>query len=90
VVHMREARRVSQWQARDLLQIDRSTPRYLSRRGDDAELRDVIKRVSRERFRFGFRHIHVMIAREGFEVNYYPAVHGYMHERAQEIKAHLL
>ena len=54
----------------DVLQIDRSTVRYLSRRGDDAELRDAIKRVSRERRRFACRRIHVMIAREGFEVNH--------------------
>ena len=47
----------------DVLQIDRSTVRYLSRRGDDMELRDAIKRVSRERRRFGCRRIHVMIAR---------------------------
>jgi hypothetical protein len=31
----------------------------------------------------------VMIARESFEVNYYPAVHVYMHERAQESEADL-
>jgi hypothetical protein len=38
----------------DVLQIDRSTVRYLSRRGDDVELRDPIKRVSRERRQFGY------------------------------------
>jgi putative transposase len=37
----------------DVLQIDRSTVRYLSRRGDNIDLRDAIKRVSRERRRFG-------------------------------------
>ncbi len=72
-----------------MLQIDRSTVRYLLRRGDNAELRDAIKRVSRERRRFGCRGIHVMIAREGFEVNCHPAVHVYMHERAQESTAEL-
>ena len=70
VVHLCEAHGVSQRRACDVLQIDRSTVRYLSRRGDDAELRDAIKRVSRERRRFGCRRIHVMIAREGFEVNH--------------------
>jgi putative transposase len=89
VVHLCDAHGVSQRRACDVLQIDRSTVRYLSRRGDDAELRDAIKRVSRERRRFGCRRIHVMIAREGFEVNYYPAVHVYIHERAQESEAHL-
>ena len=70
VVHLMEVHQVSQRRACDVLQIDRSTVRYLSRRGDDAELRDAIKRVSRERRRFGCRRIHVMIAREGFVVNH--------------------
>lgn len=89
MVHLCEAHGVSQRRACDVLQIDRSTVRYLSRRGDDVELRDAIKRVSRERRRFGCRRIHVMIAREGFEVNCYQAGHVYMPERAQESEAHL-
>jgi putative transposase len=89
VVHLCKMHGVSQRRACDVLQIDRSTVRYLSRRGDNANLRDAIKRVSRERRRFGCRRVHVMIAREGFEVNYYPAAHVYMHERAQEGEAHL-
>ena len=70
VVHLMEAHQVSQRRACDVLQVDRSTVRYLSRRGDDAELRDVIKRVSRAWRRFGCRRIHVMIEWEGFEVNH--------------------
>lgn len=69
MVHLCEAHGVSQRRTCDVLQIDRSTVRYLSRRGDNVELRDAIKRVSRDRRRFGCRRIHVMIAREGFEVN---------------------
>jgi hypothetical protein len=42
----------------------------MGRWGDDADLRDAIKRVSRERRRFGCRRIHVMIAREGFAVTH--------------------
>ena len=70
VVHLMEVHQVSQRRACDVLQVDRSSVRYLSRRGDDAELRDAIKRVSRERRRFGCRRVHVMIAREGFVVNH--------------------
>lgn len=70
VVHLYEAHGVSQRWACDALQIDWSTVRYLSRRGDDVELRNAIKRVSRERRRFGCRRIHVMNSREGFEVNH--------------------
>jgi len=57
--------------------------RYLSRRGDDAELRDAIKRVSRERRRFGCRRIHVIIAREGFEVNHKKVRRIYREEKLQ-------
>jgi putative transposase len=44
--------------------------RYLSRRDHDADLRDAIKQVTRERLRFGYLCIHVMVAREGFQVNH--------------------
>lgn len=83
VVHLCEAHGVSQRRACDVLQIDRSTVRYLSRRGDDAQLRDAIKRVSRERRRFGCRRIHVMIAREGFEVNHKKVRRIYREEKLQ-------
>ncbi|WP_081780909.1 IS3 family transposase [Sulfitobacter noctilucae] len=69
VVHLCEAHGVSHRRACDVLRVDRSSVRYLSRRGDDAELRDAIKRVSKKRRRFGCRRIHVMIVRESFTVN---------------------
>ncbi len=83
VVHLCETHGVSQRRACDVLQIDRSTVRYLSRRGDDIDLRDAIKRVSRERRRFGCRRIHVMIAREGFEVNHKKVRRIYREEELQ-------
>ncbi|WP_257884147.1 IS3 family transposase [Sulfitobacter sp. CW3] len=97
VVHLMEVHQVSHAIARqaiakqsaergracDVLQIDRSTVRYLSRRGDDAELRDAIKRVSRERRRFGCRRVHVMIARDGFEVNHKKVRRIYREEKLQ-------
>ena len=83
VVHLCKVHGVSQRRACDVLQIDRSTVRYLSRRGDDVELRDAIKRVSRERRRFGCRRIHVMISREGFEVNHKKVRRIYREEKLQ-------
>ncbi|MDA0224467.1 MAG: hypothetical protein O3C11_14535, partial [Proteobacteria bacterium] len=65
----------------DVLQIDRSSARYLSRRGDDADLWDAIKRFSRERRRFRCRRIQVMVAREGFEVNQKKLRHFFMLKR---------
>ena len=79
----KEAHQVSQLRACDVLQVDRSSMRYLSRRGDDADLSDVIKRVSRERRRFGCSRIHVMIAREGFEVNHKKLRRIYSEEKLQ-------
>jgi len=83
VAHLMNVHQVSQRRACELLQIDRSSLQYLSRRGDDIELRDAIKRVSRERRRFGCRRIHVMIAREGFEVNYKKVRRIYTEEKLQ-------
>lgn len=51
--------------------------------GDDAELRDAIKRVSRERRRFGCRRVHVMIAREGFVANHKKVRRIYVEEKLQ-------
>ena len=83
VVQLMEIFQVSQRRACDVLQVDRSSMRYQSRRGNDAELRDAIKRVSRERRRFGYRRIHVMIAREGFEVNHKKVRRIYVEEKLQ-------
>ena len=83
VVHLMEAHQVSQRRACDVLQVDRSSARYQSRRGEDAELRDAIKRVSRERRRFGYRRIHVMLAREGFAVNHKKVRRIYTEEKLQ-------
>ncbi len=67
----------------DVLLVVRSTVRYLSCLGDDAELRDAIKRVSRERQRFGCRRVHVTIAREGFAVNHKKMRRIYREEQLQ-------
>jgi putative transposase len=83
VVHLMEVHQVSQRRACDVLQVDRSSMRYRSRRGEDGELRDAIKRVSRERSRFGYRRIHVMVAREGFEVNHKKLRRIYTEEKLQ-------
>lgn len=83
VAHLMEAHQISQRRACDVLLVDRSSVRYLSRRGDDADLRDAIKRVSRNRRRFGYRRIHVMVAREGFQVNHKKLRRIYTEEKLQ-------
>ena len=66
-----------------MLRVDRSTVRYKSRRGDDADLRAAIKRVSRERRRFGYRRIYVMVEREGYVVNHKKLRHIYAEDKLQ-------
>ena len=51
------------------LAVDRSTARYETRRGDDAELRAAIRQVAGERRRFGYRRLEVMLARRGIAMN---------------------
>ncbi len=83
MVHLREAHGVSERRACTALNVDRSTVRYRSRRGDDIELRAAIRRIASERRRFGYRRIHVMLRREGFEANLKKIRRIYAEERLQ-------
>lgn len=49
---------------------DRMTARYRSRRGGDSVLRERLKALARERRRFGYRRLHVLLKREGCVVNH--------------------
>ena len=70
VAHLIDRHQVSQRRACDVLQMDRSTIRYQSKRSDDSDLRQAIRRVARDRRRFGYRRISVMLQREGIHVDY--------------------
>jgi putative transposase len=48
---------------------DRTSIRYAPKRADDSELRDRLKALAQERRRFGYRRLHVLLRREGHEVN---------------------
>lgn len=69
VAHACKEHGVSQRRACQALTIDRSSVRYRSLRPDDRELREAMRRVASERRRFGYRRIHVMLAREGIAMN---------------------
>ena len=84
LAHLCETHGVSQPWACDVLWVDRSTMRYQLLRDDDAELRDAIERVLRERRRFGCRRVPMMIAREGFATNYKKVRRIYTEEKLQE------
>ena len=83
VVHLIDSHQVSQRRACDILQVDRSSVRYQAKRGNDAELRDAIKRVARERRRFGYRRINVMLQREGIHMNHKKLRRIYVEEKLQ-------
>lgn len=69
MTHLAEVHKVCRRRACSALNVDRPTVRYQSRRVEDAELRDTIRPVSKERRRFGYRRIYVMVQLEGFTVN---------------------
>jgi len=83
VAHLRDAHGVSERRASATLNIDRSTVRYRSRRVEDVDLREAIRRIAGDRRRFGYRRIHVMLCREGFEVNIKKVRRIYAEERLQ-------
>jgi putative transposase len=60
---------ISERRACSILRVDRSSVRYRSRRGDDAALRCRLRELARERRRFGYRRLGLLLAREGFVVN---------------------
>lgn len=55
---------------------DRSSIRYEASRPDDADLRTRLRELAQERRRFGYRRLHVLLRREGVQVN---------HKRVQRI-----
>lgn len=83
VAHVCTAHTVSQRRACSVLSVDRSSVRYAGRRPDDAELRARIRAVAADRRRFGYRRIHVMLAREGVVLNLKKLRRLYAEERLQ-------
>ena len=74
---------VSQRRACEALEFDRSSIRYRSTRPADLDLREAMKAVASERRRFGYRRIHVMLQRQGIEMNLKKLRRLYSEERLQ-------
>jgi putative transposase len=70
VDHLEEAHGMSERRACRTIGAERMTVRYRSRRPEDARLRERLVAIARERRRFGCRRLHVMLKREGFNVNH--------------------
>lgn len=83
VAHVCDEHKVSQRRACDVLQVDRSTVRYRSKRPADDDLRAAIRRVAAERRRFGYRRIQVMLEREGIFMNHKKLRRLYREEKLQ-------
>jgi putative transposase len=60
---------MSERRACRLIGSDRTSVRYQARRPDDGALRERLKALAQDRRRFGYRRLHVLLRREGHEVN---------------------
>ncbi len=83
MAHACDTHGMSQRRACRVLSVDRSSVRYRSIRPDDADLRDAIRKVAAERRQFGYRRIHIMLARQGIEMNQKKLRRLYREERLQ-------
>ena len=81
--HLCEAHGVSQRRACTTLAIDRSTVRYVSRRDDDALLREKIRDIATERRRFGYRRVHILLQGDGICINHKKLRRLYAEEKLQ-------
>jgi putative transposase len=64
-----QERQYSQRRACELVGMDPRVYRYRSRRGEDAGLRKRLRDLAAERRRFGYRRLHILLKREGVEIN---------------------
>ena len=70
VAHIRSDFDVSERRACLVLSVDRSLVRYQSVRPTDTAVRARMRELSIERKRFGYRRLHILLAREGFHLNH--------------------
>jgi len=71
----------SQRRACDLVGLDPKTYRYASRRPDDTAVRMRLKELAQQRRRFGYRRLHILLRREGVELNHKKLFRLYREER---------
>lgn len=65
IAHLMEHHGMSERRACKAIGCCRMTVRYQSTRPDDRELRERMTALARERRRFGYRRLHVLLRREG-------------------------
>jgi putative transposase len=69
VDYLRASYRISIRRACRAFPLERSSYHYRSRRPDQAPLRNRIREIAETRVRYGYRRIHVLLKREGWQVN---------------------
>lgn len=74
---------MSERRACHVISADRSSIRYRARRPDDAQLRSRLRQLAQQRRRFGYRRLHVLLKREGCEVNRKRIQRLYVEEKLQ-------
>jgi len=81
--HLGQVHGVSQRRACQTLGVDRSSVRYCSRRPDDDRIRSRLREIAAIRRRFGYRRLHILLRREGIELNHKRLRRIYAEERLQ-------
>ena len=81
VAHLKAAHEMSDRRACQVIGCVRMTIRYRSRRVDDMALREPLRALAKERRRFGYRRLHVLLRREGYVVNHKRLFRIYREER---------
>lgn len=70
VGHLMMKHRMSERRACKAIGCCGMTMRYNTTRADDAALRQRMRALAKERRRFGYRRLHVLLKREGYEINH--------------------
>ncbi len=83
VAHLKVSFEVSERRACSALGADRSSVRYRSTRADDAAVRARLRNLAAVRRRFGYRRLHILLAREGIAMNHKKLRRLYREERLQ-------
>jgi putative transposase len=69
VAHLQALLDVSERRACRVIDADRTSVRYRSRRADDGDLREKLRELAHQRRRFGYRRLHILLRRDGVLIN---------------------
>ena len=69
VAHLQGVFGMSERRACAVIGADRKSMRYRARRSDDIALRQRLRELAQQRRRFGYRRLHILLRRDGIEIN---------------------